>query len=93
MEDSASNIQDSFKTFIVRFIDNKEYTFYNVEKPKDGRNNDEHNVLGNDVHDRALSYSTGSHNLPDFQSFNKINTSRESNANINSQVQAEEESF
>ena len=26
---------DVFKTFIVRFIGNKDYSFYNVEKPND----------------------------------------------------------
>jgi len=26
---------DVFKTFIVRFIGNKDYSFYNVEKPSD----------------------------------------------------------
>lgn len=56
-------VQDSFKTFIVRFMDKKEYTFYNVEPPKDGRNNDVQNVLEKeeDQNYRALSYSTGSH--------------------------------
>lgn len=27
-----------FKTFIVRFIGNQQYSFYNVEKPQDGTN-------------------------------------------------------
>lgn len=29
---------DVFKTFIVRFIGNQEYSFYNVEVPQDGTN-------------------------------------------------------
>jgi hypothetical protein len=30
---------DVFKTFIVRFIGNQEYSFYNVEEPDDGLKN------------------------------------------------------
>jgi hypothetical protein len=30
---------DVFKTFIVRFIGNQEYSFYNVEDPDDGLKN------------------------------------------------------
>jgi len=29
---------DVFKTFIVRFIGSKDYSFYNVETPQDGTN-------------------------------------------------------
>ena len=32
---------DVFKTFIVRFIGNQEYSFYNVESPEDGMKNQE----------------------------------------------------
>lgn len=32
--------EDVFKTFIVRFIGNQDYSFYNVERPLDGVNHD-----------------------------------------------------
>ena len=32
--------EDVFKTFIVRFIGNQDYSFYNVETPWDGLNHD-----------------------------------------------------
>jgi hypothetical protein len=32
---------DVFKTFIVRFVGNQEYSFYNVESPEDGMKNQE----------------------------------------------------
>lgn len=37
-DDQASEV---FKTFIVRFMGKQEYSFYNVEKPQDGRNQNE----------------------------------------------------
>lgn len=33
-----------FKTFIVRFIGNQEYSFYNVETPEDARNQEIHDL-------------------------------------------------
>jgi len=53
---------DIFKTFIVRFIGNQEYSFYNVETPEDGIQQLD-NYFGKmedgDPRDRAYSLSSG----------------------------------
>lgn len=41
-----------FKTFIVRFIGNQEYSFYNVESPEDGMKNQEFDY---DLRDQAYA--------------------------------------
>jgi hypothetical protein len=42
-----------FKTFIVRFIGDQQYSFYNVEKPEDGQKIETH--VYEDIADRAYT--------------------------------------
>ena len=44
-----------FKTFIVRFIGNQEYSFYNVEKPQDGMRSGHHDYDYQDIMDVAYA--------------------------------------
>ena len=43
-----------FKTFIVRFIGNQEYSFYNVEAPQDGRIEIQNYNYADDFPDHAV---------------------------------------
>lgn len=51
----TSENTDVFKTFIVRFIGNQEYSFYNVESPEDGLNNQDFDY---DLRDQAYALSS-----------------------------------
>ena len=58
---SAAQQQENlevFKTFIVRFIGNQEYSFYNVEKPQDGMRTGHHDYDYQDIMDVAYAQST-----------------------------------
>lgn len=57
--------QEVFKTFIVRFIGNQQYSFYNVEKPQDGTNQISHFDFSDDEADRlSFGNNFGSDKVP-----------------------------
>lgn len=42
MLNKDTDVENVFKTFIVKFIGKKEFSFYNVETPEDGMNRKEY---------------------------------------------------
>jgi len=82
----VSENTDVFKTFIVRFIGNQEYSFYNVEDPDDGLKNLDFEY---DIRDLAYASITESDQLS--ASPNSVGTQPQSTRSLSNKVSLSQE--